>query len=252
VRFGRFDSALALVRCFGFALPITLIERSRIAQASGGNSTAFALRGDFMRTVGVMWLTHRLDVPTWIERWVGRIAIAWASLEYEFEETIRLVLDMGIKQGRIIAVGMNLRSRIACAQSLIAALALEDDRFEPILAKAKSLMEEIEHYQPERDKYVHAIWARHADNWYIIRSSGSRRLDPIGKVKRAVLPEKELVTLGALRKVRIDAMQFRVEMDLLRQEIASLLPPSRNKSPKHMRQGRLHPVRKKTTHDDQQ
>ena len=72
-----------------------------------------------MKKLAWSWFDHRTDVPQWIASGIGRVAIEWSVLERELEELIQLVLDIDIKDARILVNKMNVRARIFMVTNLL-------------------------------------------------------------------------------------------------------------------------------------
>lgn len=65
------------------------------------------------------WFEHRTDIPGWILSGIGQAAVEWAVLERELEELIRLLMDVGLMDGRIVVNWMNAKTRIATVRRQI-------------------------------------------------------------------------------------------------------------------------------------
>ena len=55
-----------------------------------------------MKKLPWSWFDHRTDLPKWILRGIGQVTVEWSVLERELEETIRLLMDVTLQNGRII------------------------------------------------------------------------------------------------------------------------------------------------------
>ena len=185
-----------------------------------------------MELPGWVWVTHRVDVPSSLTAWVGRIMVEWSEFEWQLEEAIRLLLDSEIKPARIIVAGMNARSRLRAISNLV-----QSHTLAPAIHKeAIDIGNRIEKVQPGRDIVAHGLWGRVNGQWYVLTNSGSRTLPPWGKVARVVLPQRLAVTPDSLRAIRDSIRHERNRLARLRTAIQAALPPSSRKSPAQHRQ----------------
>src|ERR1700704_5810330 len=100
------------------------------------------------------WLDPRLDLPTWLFAGIGRIAAEWSFLEWELEETIRVLHDTNVKFARIAVTGMNVRSRVMCISSL-----LQGHDQHSLSAQFGKLGKTLtENREPERNKVAHGLF----------------------------------------------------------------------------------------------
>jgi hypothetical protein len=194
----------------------------------------------------VMWVNHRTDIPTWLATEIGRIAAEWSELEWQFEETIRLLMPAEIKTGRIVTNGMNMRSRITTATNLTKAHVIDgnltQDRHDEICSIGQEIREKIE---GERNQVVHGLWGRIGSGWYLLRNSGGRTLAPVGRLARSVLPQKVHMTPAKTRTIRAAIKRLSGRVDAFRAALEAELPPSPYKSPRHIRQRRLPRIRRR-------
>lgn len=146
----------------------------------------------------MLWLDPSVALPAWLVAGIGRVAVEWSALEWQCEDAIRSLLQTDVKRGRIAVTGMNMRSRVTCLTNLLQAFKLT--RLRETFVK---LGDEItQKREGERNKVVHGLWARVEGEWYVIRTSGARELLLSGKVSRAVLPQREKVTLHEIAAIR--------------------------------------------------
>src|SRR5579859_1419230 len=177
----------------------------------------------------VFWLTHRTDVPPWIAQAIGKIVVEYSYLEWQFEEIIRLLLETDIKRARIVATGMNMRTRTAVAATLARA------HGKGFTAEVQKLGEEARKLQTERDKLAHGLWSRVGRNWRVVRTSSARSIGGV-KIARAFLPSSEPVTKAAIAKTRDRIRNAQKRARFLRRDLKAALPPSPHKSPGQFRQ----------------
>src|SRR5215472_4043783 len=178
----------------------------------------------FMATPSMVWLDPRSDMPAWLYSGIGHVAAEWSCLEWELEETIRVLLEADVKRARIMTIGMNTRSRLACIQNLM-------QMHKAVVGDYKKLRNRIEHHiESDRNKVVHALWGKIGTTWYIIRTSGNRG-DGDPKLSRAVLPERIPISARSLSEIASQTRKAAQEIVAIRAQIASVLAPSPHKSP---------------------
>jgi|HubBroStandDraft_6_1064221.scaffolds.fasta_scaffold703823_2 hypothetical protein len=185
-----------------------------------------------LTTIPFVWLDPCLDMPAWLFAGIGRIAAEWSYLEWELEETIRVLHDTDVKRARIAVTGMNVRSRVMCIANLLQAQDLHSmsSQFAKL---GKTLTDERE---PERNKVAHGLFSKLNNEWFVIRTSGVRTVHNIGRVSRSTLPERELITRDALRETRSRIRLARREIASFRKQIVGALPPSQHNSPRQLSQ----------------
>jgi hypothetical protein len=181
-----------------------------------------------------MWINKRSDIPNWIAVGIGRIAAEWSYIEWQFEEIIRLLLQVDITRGRLITFGMKTRTRA----ELIAPLARTMPETRSLANTALRIGAHAGELQSERDRLAHGLFGKIGRDWYVIKMKGSRPYQ--GKpLPRSELPEREKITQNKIRLVRSQFRKLRHDLDDLQAEVISALPPSPHKRPSQLRQGPL-------------
>ena len=188
------------------------------------------------------WVTHRTDIPSWLAVGTGRIVAEYADLEWQFEDAIRILLETGVKSARIVATGMNMRTRASCAEYLAMAHELKP----ALIASLRALGTNAEKMKRERDQLAHGLWGKVNGDWYVLRNSGTRTVPEFGSLPRAVLPQRELVTRKTIATVRKKIKTARAQMKEARKLLRDALPPSPHKSPEQHRQGPIPRGRRRT------
>lgn len=181
-----------------------------------------------MSAPGMVWLDPRRDLPDWLFAGIGRIAAEWSLLEYELEETIRVLLDVDVKRARIITAGMNARSRLACISNMMQMRDIATNEFQTLRNRIEK---EIEN---ERNKIVHSLWGQIEPKWYIIRTGGKRDASGAIKLSRAVLPERIPMSSESFEEICSKIQTASNDLIAIRAQIASALPPSQHKSPQQL------------------
>ncbi len=189
------------------------------------------------------WFDHRTDIPQWIASGIGQVCAEWAVLERELEELIRLLMDIDIKDARIICNWMNAKTRVATIQSIIQARIIDDKLKTPRLEKFTKLAEKIEHkLQPKRDILAHGLWGKHKGKWCTLKMRQSRKtpqLEPdLKKLSRAVLPQREIVNRAAFRGTAREIQATTSEIEAFCDAVAIELAPLRNTRPQYTRRKR--------------
>jgi hypothetical protein len=202
-----------------------------------------------MKKLPWVWIDHRIDVPVWIVKYIGRIAVEWSDLEWQMEDMIRLLMGTLLRNGRISTTGMNMRSRVMVATNFVQAQVYHNELDPAFLTRTikigKSITEKLE---GERNKVVHGLWGKYDGQWCILRNSGTRstpELREIKKLARAVLPQRENVTPEKLDSLLMRIRIAREDMIQLCTDLEGVLPPSPNKSPRRIPQHRPNPARRK-------
>jgi hypothetical protein len=191
---------------------------------------------------GTVWIDYRTDVPNWLVAEIGRIAVEWSRLEAHFEELIRLLVQVEIHYGRMLTTGMTLRSRIATATNLaqghVLYGSLKPAMRDEIIKFGKAVLGDLD---GERNKLIHGLWGRLDGEWTLVKMSGTRKIDPVGKLPRPVLPQKEAVTKTTAKEVRERIRKLNAQMASFCEKLEAELPPSPHKSRRQLRQ--THPSR---------
>lgn len=191
---------------------------------------------------GTVWVDYRTDIPIWLATEIGRVAVEWSRLEAHFEELIRLLLQVEIHYGRMVTIGMTLRSRIRTAASLAhghylhaTLTARTRDEIIKIGSKISGSLDS------DRNKLVHGLWGRLDGEWSLVRMTGTRSVPPVGNLPRPVLPQRETITRSKAREIRDTIKKFNKRMTSLCEKVEAELPPSPHKSRRQLRQ--IHPSR---------
>jgi hypothetical protein len=197
------------------------------------------------------FIHHRTDIPQWLAAEIGRIAAQWSDLEWQFEETIRLLLTVGIKEGRIVTTGMNLKTRLMTASNLMQGRLLEKAVSVELCDELTDLGERIKRAEEDRNKLVHGLWGLVEGLWYLLWQRQQRAVADFGKrahgksmkLKRAVLPQHELISRTKTGAIRSELKACADAMVAFCAKLEAALPPSPHKSPRRVKQ--TVPLRKK-------
>ena len=197
-----------------------------------------------------IWIDQRIDVPQWLAAEIGRIAVEWSDLEWQLEETIRLLVPTHIQHARIVTTGMNVRSRLKVAENLVISHFHAGTLPKDACLQFRKHKEFVERIEPDRHKLVHGLWGRVEGHWELLRRAATRKMPEVGAVPRAVLPQRERITAGAARKIRADIKLAREAIDAFRlhledAKLEDALTPSLYKSPRQI--GQSHPTRARRT-----
>jgi hypothetical protein len=170
---------------------------------------------------------------------IGQVAAEWAVLEREFEELIRLLMDIDPQHARIIVNWMNAKTRSVTAQHLIQAHILQDKLKPHHLETFMKVAEKIEPLQTKRDILAHGVWDIHEGHWCTLKMRQSRKtpqLEPdLKKLGRAVLPQRDLVDRN---RFRVDAQEIANAAKAIVSfcmSVQGALAPLRNTPPKYSR-----------------
>src|SRR5262245_61796492 len=158
-----------------------------------------------IRKLQPAWFDHRTDIPQWICSGIAYAVVEWAVLERELEELIRILMDGEIQQVRILVNNMNVQRRVQTAADLIQALMVSKKLRRRDRTRLINLRKKIEAAQNKRDMLAHGLWSKHNGEWHVLRLRQSRptpELRPsIEHLSRAVLPQRELITLEKLNSI---------------------------------------------------
>lgn len=202
--------------------------------------------------VSWIWVDYRTDVPNWLAAGIGHIAVEWSHLESQFEEAIRLLLPGEMHIGRIIATGMNMRSRVMTTTNLVYSYVyygkLKQALHDEIAKIGNKITDGVE---TERNKLVHGLWGRVEGHWELLRNSGARALPPVGKLPRAVMPQREQITPEKIKSIRDKIKSLSAQMDAFCAKLEVALPPSPYKSRREVRQSHPSRARRKKAPSDQ-
>jgi hypothetical protein len=191
------------------------------------------------------WFDHRTDVPQWVAAGIGRAVVEWAVLEREIEEVIHLLLDVDIKDARIIANKMDAEHRAIVVVTLLQAR-VYNDRFPAARLKEFSkIRRRIKEHQVQRDILAHGLWGEHNGEWRVLRLRQSRntpQLEPdIKSLSRAVLPQIEPINRNKLREIAIEIVSIAKETQKFCADLRSALSPSRYIQPQYARRRYRYP-----------
>ena len=202
-----------------------------------------------------IWFDHRSDLPKWLTSELGQITVEWSMLERDMEEVIRLLMDAGIKTGRITTTGMNLRTRVIVATNFLQAY-IYDDRIDSKILDdfAKIGTKIVEKTESKRNMVVHGLWAKHEGQWWVLRNSASRAvpmLQPqLKRLARAVLPQREVITCDKLEAITAEIIQASHDVLAMHGRIETALAPLQHKSPVYTRRRRRDRARRKKATPD--
>jgi hypothetical protein len=191
-----------------------------------------------------VFVHERTDVPAWLAMAIGRTAVHWSKLEWELEETIRVLLDVDIQFARIVTTDMNVSRRMTTAVNLLQAHMLNN-----LLSHAEhdaliKLGQRIEQAEGHRNKLIHGHWGLIEGKWHLMRRRTGRVVPGFGqrpplkpvKLQRAVLPQLELITKEKVSDIYREVASCAEAIAVLRSTIQKLLPPSSRLAPKDIKQ----------------
>jgi hypothetical protein len=201
---------------------------------------AFAMAKRPIDQIETIWVEYRTDIPNWLALEIGRIAVEWSRLEAHFEEVIRLLMPAEMYIGRIATTGMNIRTRVAVASNLVRGHVLhgllKQATHDEITSIGADVTDGKNRIDADRNKLVHGLWARVEGRWELIRSSGTRPLDPVGKTARAVLPQREPADPAKIKETRKRIRALNQRLIAFCATLESELPPSPYKSRRQLKQ----------------
>jgi hypothetical protein len=198
-----------------------------------------------------IWIDHRTDIPAWLAAEIGRVAVEWSDIEWQLEETIRLLVPTHVQHARVLTTGMSMRTRLKVAENLVIGHFHNGHLSKEFCEEFRKLKVHVEKQEEHRNKLVHGVWGRVDGVWELIRTSGARELPEVGSLPRPVLPQRESMTrdktkaiVAALKHGRemIDAFRLRLEGSKL---LEVSRDPSLYRSPRQVRQS--HPSRPRRT-----
>jgi hypothetical protein len=159
-----------------------------------------------MKQLPWVWFDHRTDLPQWLTSRIGQIVAEWSVLERELEELIQMLMNTDIGFSRVMTNRMSARNRIDAALSLIEWYVYHGRIKASYLKEFEKLRSRITNAtQSKRDMVAHGLWGFKAKNWWVLRLRGQRstpELRPkLGKLTRALLPQRELITIRQLDQI---------------------------------------------------
>jgi hypothetical protein len=193
-----------------------------------------------MKKLPWSWFDHRTDLPKWILRGIGQVTVEWSVLERELEETIRLLMDVTLQNGRIITNRMNVKTRIALIENLLQAR-IYSSQIDPQINVGfsnfgRTIAEKLE---SKRNMLIHGLWDRHEGKWHVLRLAAKRptpALEPdIPHLSRAVVPQREVITAKKLRSITREIVSASKKIERLCKQISASLPASQHKPPEYTR-----------------
>jgi len=192
------------------------------------------------------WIETRTDLPDWIAIGIGRIAIEFSEIEWQLEETIRVLMDTSVKFGRIITDGMPFRSRLEKVRHLLQAYVWDQLIDGDTLGKNFSSFEELaKDCGDVRNMYAHGLWGHRDGQWVVKRTSNVRDGDSLApeikKMARAVIAQPHVVTSEVLASHLEKIRKCRAQIQELRAHIQNALPPPNHKSPELHKDGEILP-----------
>jgi len=60
-------------------------------------------------------------LPHWLVEPIGRVAVERSDLEWQLEETLRILMAVSEKAGRIVSQGMRVRARVTTITNFVQA-----------------------------------------------------------------------------------------------------------------------------------
>ena len=195
---------------------------------------------------------HRTELPGWLASGIGCVAAEWSALEWELEETIRLLIPTHIQHGRIVSARAGMLARIMIATNLAQAYVLRKEMQVDLYEQFVEIGERIKNAEEDRNKIIHGLWGLAEDQWYLLWERQQRAVADFGKrsngkaikLRRAVLPQRELMTREKIKTIRSTIKACSAEMDSYRAKLEATLPPSPYTSPRQLKQTlRLHKKR---------
>jgi len=157
---------------------------------------------------------------------IGLVCAYWSRLEWELQDTVRLLLAADDRRGRIATNGMNVRSRLLCVESLMVANQMPDSLVKEFRKFADVITNKRE---AERNKIVHSLWHKDATtgDFRIIITSGSWTPPGGEKIRRSVRPESERMNAADARAIRDRISGLAWEMRKLRDKMVAVLTSQR-------------------------
>lgn len=194
-----------------------------------------------MKPLSHGWFDHRSDIPRNLAALVGQVAIEWSMLERELEELIRILMDADIQVSRIVATGMNVRTRCVVTanylQAHIMRQKIKPQHLETFTALTTKITESIE---ANRNMVVHGLWGKWKGGWAILRTSGTRQvveLQPeLKKLARATLPQAMSMNTTTLHAIITEIVTVSRAIEKFSDDIHDELAPSLDKRPRYTRQ----------------
>ena len=157
-------------------------------------------------------------------------------------------METNVKFARIIATGMNLRTRLQNVNNLLHAYVYGGTLPVEFIDEFKKLSKRIDvKVETDRNNLVHGTWARVDGKWLLIRSAkGTRGHSQLKgfKLPRAVLPQLEPWSRDKTEAIRKKIKQARADLDSFTTKLENALPPSPHKSPRQRKQDRPSRARK--------
>ena len=187
---------------------------------------------------------HRTSIPAWLAKGIGHIAAEWSALEWELEDTIRILLAIDIGNAKIATTGMNMKSRFTTATNLTQAYLLQKAIPVELCEELINIERRVRNVEEDRNKYVHGLWGLVEGKWYLLWQRQQRAVSDFGKrahgkplkLRRAVLPTLDPVTDDKMQSVRLELKACVAVMDAYRKKLEAALPPSPHKSPRQLKQ----------------
>jgi hypothetical protein len=110
--------------------------------------------------------------------------------------------------------------------------------------EAHALAKKVEKIEEDRNNFMHGHYGVNQDGWQLLVRRGSRELPaPVGRLPRAVLPQRSPITRAAAQKTRAALRDARKELrafenKLRAAKLEDALTRSLYISPRQIRQGR--------------
>ena len=157
----------------------------------------------------------------------------------------------GIRTGRIVTVGMNVRTRMLAIANFIQAHVYDEKIPASFIKESTKLKDRIETLEESRNKFVHGLWDKQNGQWRVLRMTAARpipALSPnIKRLYRSVLPNSEPVTAQTLQDVASAIIAVSRDVEALCRRLEGALAPLQHKSPQYTRRRYSPQARKKKT-----
>jgi hypothetical protein len=159
-----------------------------------------------------------VQLPTAYYRQIGEITFRWATLEFQLQEIIWLVMGLGNKEGRVMTVGMDTTPLLGIFRNLTQRWVADPTDKQEINSLAKA----IKKLKPWRNAITHGIWCRTVSRPYRVD------LHHLYEPHQRLLPEATHTTPAEMAAMASDLAIINHRLETLRLKLKDAPVPSRD------------------------
>jgi len=143
---------------------------------------------------------------------LGDIAVNWATLEWNVERIIWLLLNLGPKEGRIVTVPMSMKPKLETLTLLVERRVKNEKYRNNVIRFCKA----VTLTSDSRNKVTHGVWARLPSkprSFFVIWARGAG--------KNRILPQRFAMTAKKLEEIKHLIVGHNIYASAIRQTLST-------------------------------